>query len=385
MLASPPDVAPLATHELAEPRAAGSNLGYSVISANSAALHDNFDVLWSEAFREKVEKHLRIAREAPKGPEGASKRRWHAGRGLALARPVRRHLERCGFGSIELRCGCPAPTARPRRCGRRIFCPTCGDARAKKTWGRVRHSVQVHLDEQRAVWRERLDAWAKSGGGRDRRPREPTVYMITLTVPHRDEEGAAERVLDDSWRMVSRGRVAGHWTAPSLAVWEWTPGRDGRGHPHLHVIVVAPWVDYAKVWGEWRECVLAAGGGWCESVKITTPKSRQWAAASAARYVSKYVTSADKLSLSVEDWVRLAKHTHGRRTLRASVGNKKKGIPGFWRDDDWEACCETCEEPFRLNTPLLSAAAKWEHRKARAAYQDFMRGARPPPEIIRGL
>ena len=332
----------------------GVNLEDGEITANSAISLPRFDEAWAKLTAVRREHHERQAHAAP---EGSTLAAWHAGRARGLARLWSRALGLCGSSSSRLRCSCPvAPGARrivPRGCGRRLACPGCGDDYRRRTYQRVKRSVEWWLARLQGEWASR----GGSGAGR----RAPTVYMVTLTAPHDDDDPAARaRRLDEAWRHVSRGRVEGHWTRPCLAVWEWTRGADGRGHPHLHVIVPAHYVDYALVHGEWRDACLAAGYSVGGRLHVSRPPSRRAAAASAARYASKYVSSADKLVMRADDWAQLAALMRGRRTLRASVGSRARGLPGFWQA--WErARCKCCGDLFLLDEVVFRWGEKLPH------------------------
>jgi hypothetical protein len=180
-------------------------------------------------------------------------------------------------------------------------------------------------------------AWARRGGSAGK-SHPPKLYMVTLTLPHEGVPGRIEQLLDDAWRKLRQHASKTHWSRDTLAVLEWTPGRDGKGHPHLHVLVVASYLDYTEVRASWRRAALRVGAQEPRGrgIDIEPNKGgRKNAARDAANYVAKYLTSGDKVGLySVEDWVRLCAWQVGRRTLRATRG--------WW---DYEpAACPCCEQ-----------------------------------------
>lgn len=334
--------------QTARPRIGAVDLGEGRITANHAIFHGSWDSLWAGRVAERVAKHRRIASEG-----GASTlRRWHRQRADGLERSRAERVSACGTRTIALRCGCDEYTRVRARCGTRLVCPTCARAYAGTMARRVRLSVEAHLEEQTAQWRSR---GALPGA-------EPSVYMVTLTVPHEDEPGAAERLLDRAWRQLRRHAGRGHWSRSCLAVREWTPGRDGRGHPHMHVIVVARWLDYGHVRATWRRAALEVGAGEPRGrggVDITRNSGgRKKAAKNAANYVAKYLTAAPDLN-SVSDWARLAAWMAGRRLVLASRG--------WWRAAPPH--CPCCEQRYlfcsRVDGAWLAVGGSenpWAHR-----------------------
>jgi len=335
--------------------AAGSSLEGGAITANSAISHELFEPLWQTLTTARRERHERIGLGAP---ARSSVRRWHMSRADGLRRPLSRTLEQCGSRGAALGCGCPKKAGQPQKlvrrgCHRRLWCDACGAEYRSRTYQRVRRSV--------VWWLERLRSeWAARGGSARQRARTPQVYMVTLTIPHVGSHSVEERAaaLDAAWRWVSRGRVDGHWTRPCLAVWEWTPGSDGRGHPHLHVVVPAHWLEYSLIWGDWRDACEAVGLPQPRALEVTLPGQRlsggrmsgpgiDAMARSAARYVAKYVSSASKLSMGAEQWAHLGALMLGRRTLRASVGSRSRSLPGFWQAYE-RPRCQCCGDTFSL-------------------------------------
>lgn len=305
------------------PPVGGVDLGEGRISANHAIFHRSWDSEWEGRVAERVARHRHIAAEA----STTTLRAWHRQRANGLLRRRADRVSACGTRTFALRCGCDDLRRVRSRCGTRVVCPTCTEAYARATARRVRLSVQAHLDEQIARWRSR---GALPGHA-------PRVYLVTLTLPHEAEEGRAERLLDLAWRRLRRHAGRGHWSRSCLAVREWTPGRDGRGHPHLHVVVVATWLDYHHVRTTWRRAALEVGAGEPRGrggVDITSRQGEK-AAKNAARYVAKYLTDSPSLC-SVRDWARLTSWLAGRRLLLASRG--------WWRAEPPR--CPCCEQRF---------------------------------------
>lgn len=267
----------------------------------------------------------RRARHLARAAEAAANttRAWHAARARGLARKVSEAVSQCGIGTWAVECGCDDVTLVPRRCARRVVCPVCSVHRARVIKRRVRMTVERRMARAH-------EAWAARGAPPGRKPK---MYMITLTLPHEEERGRLEVLIDETWRQLRKHAARSHWSRDTLAVLEWTPGRDGRGHPHLHVLAISTWIDYGEVREHWRAAARRAGAKvpYGRGIDIETYKGGQKnAGRDAAKYVAKYVTSTDKVGLySVEDWARLCAWQVGRRTLRATRG---------WWDYDPAAC-----------------------------------------------
>lgn len=256
-----------------------------------------------------------------------STRRWHRARAIGLKVSREAAVAHCGVDDVVLRCGCDQWRLVPRGCRRRIVCHSCDRARARLYARRVRESIEHHLSV------------ANGAGMADKRGLKARVYLITLTIPHEAVRGAAEELLDDAWRAMRQHAGEQHWSRSCLAVCEWTPGRDGRGHPHLHVVVVARWLDYGHIFATWRAACLEVGAREpsraAQDFRVSRDDKRGPAEA-AARYVAKYIAKTSGQLYTVEEWARLAAYHVGRRTLRVSVG--------WWHYD--KPACECCEQRY---------------------------------------
>jgi hypothetical protein len=182
---------------------------------------------------------------------------------------------------------CPSCSTRqtiPLRCADRFFCTTCR-AKAARDYrdqfrraaiGLARATESVGLtyrrDRNRRAKAEALGA--ELIGER----------LITLTAPHLDGDTTGERIerLREAWRIFQRRLAANmrarlregvpviaktaegprvvtplglcHW----VAVYEWTPGADGRGHPHLHVWHWGPYLNHNDLRAWWAEALRRA-------------------------------------------------------------------------------------------------------------------------------
>jgi hypothetical protein len=104
--------------------------------------------------------------------------------------------------------------------------------------------------------------------------------MVTLTIPpvgeHRysAETGGSSVVRDRielvnmAWRWFSRSlnswsrrmrKSSGGVRAPWYRGFEWTPGNDRLGHPHLHCWIFGPYLPFQLVREWWAAALLRAG------------------------------------------------------------------------------------------------------------------------------
>lgn len=137
-------------------------------------------------------------------------------------------------------------------------------------------------------------------------------------------------------------------------VYEVTPGTDGRGHVHAHVLLVWPrWLDYGRVRSLW----LAASRGSSTRIDI---RGIDCDARRATAYVCKYMSKGSE-ALAPDLAGRVIAAFYGRRAITASRR--------FWLP----TCgCRTCGErvrrdpdPFDLADQLREATrrgivAAWE-------------------------
>jgi len=202
--------------------------------------------------------------------------RWHAARAEG-ARGLFRSVAVCGDKDkghfVKLTCrGCSAPSTIQIGCGSTWFCPGC----------RKRRSTAFALDLQRKILGVTTAAARAGLTQRWRRHQDGGRFgarLISLTLPH--VGGVAERIevlqrvwarfwrlLSDHLRPKLAGKLSGIWIDDKpkgetfngeqreatlwdlvqyLKVQEWTPGSDGKGHPHLHVWLFSPYIDRDEV------------------------------------------------------------------------------------------------------------------------------------------
>lgn len=186
-------------------------------------------------------------------------------RAEAMRRGLRGRVRGCGTRGVEAKCGCGKRTVN-YRCAKPLLCHTCASFRR---WQNVRRIESAIRGTQSTVL-----------GGK--------TLMLTLTARHGDGPGALEDLrnrLALGWRRFSLA-VAERWGhTPYVGVWEVTPGRDGRGHLHMHVVVTWPWRDWSEVRRMWLDACPS-------STRIDIRRSwqaREDGARAAAEYISKYI------------------------------------------------------------------------------------------------
>jgi hypothetical protein len=203
---------------------------------------------------------------------------WHRRRANGQRTRFSR-VKGCGGRITTVFCrGCGKVHAeRPEGCGVGRVCRTCGRAQDKRRQARFgRARARRLLELSRPENGERTST--RRGFGRF------TDKMVTLTVPHLSRASLYERYLrirddiDPRWesqakhlrRVVERAsddvqaRIAVAFAAwplflralreyfksgdidprliPYSRAFEWTPGKDGRGHPHFHVWLLSPFI-----------------------------------------------------------------------------------------------------------------------------------------------
>ena len=226
---------------------------------------------------------------------------WHTRRANGL-RERPKNVRACGGKMIATICSCGnRGKARPQGCGVWRICANCAKAESRKRrskFGRAR--ARVILDAVKTI----PGRGALAGNAaRFRKRGRYTDKMITLTIPHFDGEDlffaaldldAQGDLVDDKRARAIRERVLSHGSstipariAALFAAWkgfarrmkralklrgkaddvftkwdrffEWTPGSDGKGHPHFHVWVFSPFLCYGEVAEWWTESLREVG------------------------------------------------------------------------------------------------------------------------------
>lgn len=201
--------------------------------------------------------------------DAVSSRRWH----LARARGQRERFAKvrgCGARVMVAACKSCGTERKPvhEACGVRRVCPRCdvaGASERRARFGRARGRVLVDAH------RYGLFRKVRRGGAYSEK-------MLTLTVPHFGIEDASGVVRAES-RDTLHARISAAFRAwpvflRRLNRWfkgagaefvalhrsfEWTPGKDGEGHPHFHVWLWCPFVDVWLIRAWWAEALRSVG------------------------------------------------------------------------------------------------------------------------------
>lgn len=209
-------------------------------------------------------------------------------------------LRACGATGRACTC-CGAAVL--RYCHARLVCKDCGD----RAWKRARRRIAAGLD---ARHQEALTRWRAAGRVSGQ---EPRIALVTLTMRHSGDVTADRKLFSKAWhrwrawyRETYGVNLAYAWTP------EYTPGTDGKGHVHLHVVTMLPWVDLDAFRASWTR----ATGGQGTRIHVSA-KTRGVRAA--AKYVAKYATKGVFL-MDVEHQAHWVRAQDGMRSVSTSRG-----------------------------------------------------------------
>lgn len=231
---------------------------------------------------------------------------WALSRARGLGAELRPRIDRCATRARILRCRCGV---RPvwYRCGAWAACDRCRERRARRTSARITAGLEAALEGARENWR-------RAGCARDARPR---VHLLTFTVRHEAAVDATLAKLERAWRAWYKRASAEGWVIAYASILEVTPGRDGRGHPHLHVAAVAPFLPFSAMREAWRR---ATGD---RDAQLDAARKRRDGRPStprtAARYIAKYASKGVDLAGMTPNLAgRTLAMLWSRRTIRSS-------------------------------------------------------------------
>ncbi len=196
---------------------------------------------------------------------------YAANRSASLRRTLRTRMAQCSTVLYTLRCRGGRTIEMPRPCRQWWVCGRCRRRRANGLRMRI-------MDGLALAWHR-----ATAGGVRC------ALRLTTLTVRHSGDLVADRARLADAWRRFYKrlhewvGRFA------YVGCWEVTPGRDGRGHPHLHIAWIGPrFISYGGLLALWRAAIDDAGA------RINHVTSRG-TVESCANYLGKYLSKGVEL------------------------------------------------------------------------------------------
>lgn len=219
-------------------------------------------------------------------------------------------------------CECGASTERRRICRTGMLCITCRgvliqERRQRFILGRVR-SVERAKTAGLLVPTKR-DRWSEKS--------------LTLTAPHCTEHDVKRRIqlLLSAWvlflKSLNRWFLEQAGSNKEFVAWvrsfEWTPGNDGKGHPHLHIWLLCPFIDASLVRHFWT-CALRTAGYTNESTRrVITHFEACYDADGAARELLKYMTKdmlPDRTQVAPDVFARVYEALDGKRLVQSSSG-----------------------------------------------------------------
>lgn len=248
---------------------------------------------------------------------------WAEHRAQAMALPRAEVVGACGKRTRTIACGC-GPREVKVGCDQVQLCPTC----RKKHWRRWRRKITRCMDAHVRAARGR---WHSEQRGRVARHGSmmPGVYLITFTVPHSGSIAEDREALAKGWRRLSKVATAQGWWGAYALAYEVTPGKDGKGHVHIHLAAISSWIPYEELHVAWR---AACPGS--EILDVSAPRSTR--RANAADYLAKYVTKGvEPTVFTGQKAGELLCAFRGKRKVTASRG--------FWTPErERERRCKAC-------------------------------------------
>lgn len=264
---------------------------------------------------------------------------WHNARARTMEGGYTKRVVRCGtpmdgVAVMCASCGCLHPAA--HRCEVADLCEHCN----KKKWAKTRARMLASLTPAvKAVHKRgrRAPIWCHEPGCKCAKLPPLCRWemrMVTLTVRHSGDLSADIVTLQDGWaRLRTWLDDRGIGGQRYVRVREVTPGEDGLGHVHYHVLLEAPPICYEWLRRAWRAAVKDPGA--CYPDIQRPPKTMT--AKMAASYVAKYTTKGSKLPPELKS--RWMEASYGKRTVTCSRGLLDPPAP---------APCPDCKEVGQL-------------------------------------
>lgn len=303
---------------------------------------------WRRASELKAER-LAAGRSTEEAEQGA---RWHRRRAYGQIDRFLAVLD-CGVTKFWLVCeACGRAKEKARQCRITLVCVSCRGYIGQEKRSRFKRA------RERALARANAFGLLESG----RHGVRWSEKLLTLTMPHLTEHGPAERIRI-MFRAVALFRKAlKRWLEPSvhsdLVAWfrtfEWTPGADGRGHPHFHWWLLCPYLDRAVILEAWAQALRTAGVRCATKDTVIVFIQQVHDGEGAAYEVIKYLTKdilPDRQFVSPEVFGEVYAALDTRRITQSSKR--------FFKNIDDHAVCECgASDCFkRTNTPPESKSA----------------------------
>lgn len=203
----------------------------------------------------------------------ASQQRYAAARARRLSEPYANRMDGCARAGVPVSCGCKRDV-RWFTCRAHLLCKLCRKQRSKRLRAKIGAALEARIGES---------------------PPGNHLVMMTITLAHTGDIGDDRRELNASWKRFRKAYHRRWGSFPFIGTHEVTPGDDGLGHVHAHVVCVWPRGNAGDGgpgdWGVLREMWLAA----CPTARrVSFTASRN--ASRAARYISKYVSKGVQTS-----------------------------------------------------------------------------------------
>lgn len=275
------------------------------------------DVAWEmgdvDTWRDMVGERVAASRSA----------RWADQRARAMALPRAEVIAACGARTRVVRCGCSTIETRVG-CDQTTLCAQCRRRHWQRWRRRITRSMDAHLRAARGEW-------ARAG----RRGMLPGIYLVTLTTEHSGSIADDRAALAKGWRALSKVANARRWWGAYALTYEVTPGRDGRGHVHIHLAAISSWIPYEDLHAAWR---AACPGSLI--LDVSAPRSSR--RANVADYLAKYVTKGvEPAVFTGQKAGELLVAFRGKRKVTTSAG--------FWRPlQSRSRNCRSCGRPHVL-------------------------------------
>jgi hypothetical protein len=262
-----------------------------------------------------------IERDLP-GAKSGSYGKWHRDRAKGQRRRIENVTDCRVTQKVVITCnGCGTINEEMGRCRVGLICVSCRGKIASEKRARFARARAKALNIGRSMGLLRS---ARRGG-------RWSEKMVTLTAPHAARHSVRERIMlvRTAWTHFLKSfnaflRMKGaHGEAQWLRNIEWTPGSDGRGHPHIHVWFFGPFLPQGLLQAWWVEA-LADVGYHAEELEHVLPhviamRGTERDAHEVIKYIVKDIV-ADGSKVSPQVFAEVYKSLDGVRTTQGARG-----------------------------------------------------------------